>query len=103
MRGAAAVALAAVYVAEAEGRPVSHGWVRFPRSLFASLWGGSTVLEYRGRGLYSQLVSARVEEARRRGYQYVTVDARHMSRPILERRGFLRLTTATACTHSAPA
>jgi GNAT superfamily N-acetyltransferase len=94
----------AVYVAEDDGRSVSHGWVRFPpRSLFASLWGGSTAPEYRGRGLYSQLVSARVDEARRRGYPYVIVDARHMSRPILERRGFVRLTTATACTHSAPA
>lgn len=90
-----------VYVAEVDGTPVSHGWVRFPRaSVFASLWGGATQPEYRGRGLYSQLVAARVQEVKQRGYRYVTVDARAMSRPILERRGFQVLTFATACTRA---
>jgi GNAT superfamily N-acetyltransferase len=90
-----------VYVAEVDGKPVSHGWVRFPpASAFASLWGGATEPEYRGRGLYSQLVSVRVQEARQRGYGYATVDAGAMSRPILERRGFRVLTFATACTRA---
>jgi GNAT superfamily N-acetyltransferase len=94
-----------LYVAEVDGRAVSHGWVRFPPGRpFASLWGGATEPAYRRRGLYSQLVSARVEEARERGYHYVSVDAGRLSRPILERRGFLQLeqTWATACTHFAP-
>jgi GNAT superfamily N-acetyltransferase len=87
-----------VYVAEVDGRRAAHGWARFPsNSAFASMWGGATVPELRNRGLYSQLVSARVQEARQRGYRYVTVDARAMSRPILERRGFRVLTYATAC------
>ncbi len=91
-----------VYVAEVDGTPVSHGWVRFPlRSAFASLWDGATDPLYRGRGLYSQLVAKRVQEARQRGYPYVTVDAGAMSRPILERRGFEVLTFATACTRAA--
>ena len=90
-----------VYVAEVDGQPVSHGWVRFPEhSALASLWGGATDPAFRGRGLYSQLVARRIQEARQRGYRYVTVDARAMSRPILERRGFRVLTLATACTRA---
>jgi GNAT superfamily N-acetyltransferase len=78
-----------VYVAEVDGVEVAHGWARFPpTSSFASLWGGATLPKHRGKGLYSQLVRARVQEAKERGYRYVTVDAGPMSRPILERRGF---------------
>jgi GNAT superfamily N-acetyltransferase len=88
-----------VYVAEADGEPVARGWARFPAgSAFASLWGGATQPEYRNRGLYSQLVARRVQEARERGFRFATVDARAMSRPILERRGFRVMTIATACT-----
>ena len=72
---------------------------RFPaHSAFASLWGGSTLPELRGRGLYTGLLAARLQEARARGARYLTVDAGPMSRPILERRGFRLLTHATACT-----
>jgi GNAT superfamily N-acetyltransferase len=92
-----------VYVAEINGEVAAHGWARFPSgSPFASLWGGATDPEHRGKGLYSQLVSARVQEAKSRGYRYVTVDAGPMSRPILERRGFQVLTWATACVHRRP-
>jgi ribosomal protein S18 acetylase RimI-like enzyme len=88
-----------VYVAELDGLIVAHGWVRFPpNSPFASLWGGETDPPHRGKGLYSQLVRARLREARQRGYAYVTVDARSTSRPILARKGFQVLTWATACT-----
>jgi GNAT superfamily N-acetyltransferase len=88
-----------VYVAEVDDLIVAHGWVRFPPSSpFASLWGGETDPAHRGKGLYSQLVRARVQEARQRGYAYVTVDARSTSRPILARKGFQVLTWATACT-----
>jgi GNAT superfamily N-acetyltransferase len=93
-----------VYVADVDGAAAACGWVRFPpNTAFASLWGGSTLPALRGRGLYTALVRARVREARERGYQYVTVDAGHMSRPILERRGFVALTFATACMRSRPA
>jgi len=88
-----------MYVAEVDGEPVARGWARFPAGrAFASLWGGATLPSFRGRGLYSQLVARRVQEARERGFRYATVDARAMSRPILERRGFRVMTTATACT-----
>ncbi|MBV9168846.1 MAG: GNAT family N-acetyltransferase [Chloroflexi bacterium] len=92
-----------VYIAEVDGLTVAHGWARFPpESRFASLWGGETLPQFRNRGLYTQLVRARVQEARARGYRYVTVDARSTSRPILERRGFQILTWATACTLPPP-
>jgi GNAT superfamily N-acetyltransferase len=90
-----------VYVAYVDDTPAACGWIRYPTaSAFASLWGGSTVPTMRGHGLYAALVGARIREARARGPRYLTVDARRMSRPILERRGFVYLTTATACTWS---
>jgi GNAT superfamily N-acetyltransferase len=88
-----------VYVAYADDVPAACGWIRFPKaSAFASLWGGSTLPELRNRGLYTALLAARVQEARNRGWRFLTVDAGHMSRPILEKRGFHLLTYATACT-----
>jgi GNAT superfamily N-acetyltransferase len=88
-----------VYLACLGETPAACGWIRFrPGGAFASLWGGSTVPELRRRGIYSALTRARLDEARRRGVRFVTVDAGHMSRPILEKRGFHLLTEATACT-----
>jgi hypothetical protein len=96
---AAAPEQLSVYVAEVDEKVAACGWVRFPvNTSFASLWGGTTVPAMRNRGLYLQLVAARVQEARARSFGYVTVDARSMSRPILERRGFRTLTWATPCT-----
>lgn len=87
-----------VYVAYAEGVAAACGWIRFPEhSPFASVWGGATLPELRSRGFYTALLAARVQEARTRGWRYVTIDAGHMSRPIVEKRGFRLLTYATAC------
>jgi GNAT superfamily N-acetyltransferase len=92
-----------VYIAELDGQPASCGWVRFPiNTSFASLWGGTTLPAFRNRGAYTELVSARVQEAQQRGFHYATVDAGRMSRPILEHRGFHVLTWATACTRLRP-
>lgn len=66
-----------------------------PNSEFAGLWGGGTLPEWRGRGLYRALVAARARHAAERGYRYLHVDASDDSRPILERLGFHRLTTTT--------
>lgn len=87
-----------VYAAYADGMPVSSAWIRFHQDTsFASLWGGSTVPAYRGRGLYRDLLAARAIEARRRGFRYLTLDASPMSRPIVERLGFQQIATANAC------
>lgn len=75
-------------------RPVSAGWTRFHGS-FASLFGGSTLQEHRGRGVYRALLASRLDEARRRGASVALVDAGPMSRPILARLGFEALTGTT--------
>lgn len=86
-----------VWVAEAgDGSLVCAAWVRFHAGTdFASLWGGSTLAEWRGRGIYKALVSRRADEAAERGYRYLQVDASDDSRPILERLGLHRLTSTT--------
>lgn len=62
---------------------------------FASLWGGGTHPEWRGRGIYRALVAHRAKIAAERGYRYLQVDASDQSRPILERLGFRVLSTTT--------
>ena len=91
----------AAFVAYRAGLPVASGRLEMPpdRS-FASLWGGGTVPGHRHSGVYLRLVAARAELARRRGFRYLTVDARESSRPILERLGFAPLTTITGWTLS---
>jgi GNAT superfamily N-acetyltransferase len=85
-----------LFVAYAGGAPVAAGRLEMPpgRS-FAGLWGGGTVPAFRGRGIYRALVGERASEAKRLGYRYLHTDARHTSRPILERLGFVPLTTVT--------
>lgn len=94
-----------VYVAYVEDKPVSAAWIFFPdprthletRRRFASLWGGSTLAEYRGRGLYTALLAVRVQEAISRQVGFLTVDASPMSRPILEKFGFEQIAYAYEC------
>jgi GNAT superfamily N-acetyltransferase len=88
-----------VYVAYVDGKPASSGWTYFhPGTHFASIWGGSTLPEYRKQGLYTALVAVRVQEAISRGFRFLTIDAGEMSRPIVARHGFQLLTTAYECT-----
>ncbi|GAA1912057.1 GNAT family N-acetyltransferase [Nocardioides marmoribigeumensis] len=84
------------WVVEHEGRIVSGGrLVGVEGTEFAGVWGGSTVPEWRGRGLYRALVSARARSALGRGFRYIQSDCTPMSRPILERSGLLAVTTTT--------
>jgi GNAT superfamily N-acetyltransferase len=62
---------------------------------FAGLWGGGTLPQWRGRGIYRDLIRYRAELAAERGYKYLTVDASEQSRPILERIGFECLAITT--------
>ena len=86
-----------VWLAQAaDGTVVSAGWVRFHAGTdFASLWGGSTLAAWRGRGIYTALVARRAEEAAARGVRYLQVDASPDSRPILERLGLRHVTSTT--------
>jgi GNAT superfamily N-acetyltransferase len=86
------------YMAYADDVPACAAWIRFhPGTQFASLWGGSTLPAYRRRGLYTAVLSVRAQEARRRGYRFLTIDASPMSRPIVAKHGFQLLTFAHAC------
>ncbi|GAA1025177.1 MULTISPECIES: GNAT family N-acetyltransferase [Amycolatopsis] len=83
-------------VAEADGRFVAASRLELvPGTGFAGLWGGATLPEWRGRGLYRALVAHRVGAARARGVDYLQVDALPTSRPILERLGFTAVTETT--------
>ncbi|GAA3107216.1 GNAT family N-acetyltransferase [Streptosporangium carneum] len=85
-----------VLVAEADGRVVSAAWLAYrPGTEFASLWGGSTLAAWRGRGIYRALVAERARRAFARGVRWLHVDASDDSRPILARLGFQAVTTTT--------
>jgi hypothetical protein len=78
------------------GEVVCASWIRFHESTeFASLWGGSTLKEWRGRGIYRATVAYRANLAAARGYHYLQVDASADSRPILTRLGLLPVTSTT--------
>jgi GNAT superfamily N-acetyltransferase len=86
----------AIVVAEAGNDAVCAAWVRFARGTdFATLWGGGTLQEWRGRGIYRAIVAYRANLAAERGFRYLQVDASDDSRPILERLGFVAVTTTT--------
>lgn len=87
-------------LAVADGRPVAGARVEFhPGTEFASLWGGGTVRDWRGRGVFRSLVAYRARLAAARGYRYLQVDASADSRPILLRLGFVELATTTPYIH----
>ena len=87
---------AVAVVAMVDGHPVSGGRVDFEDGVeFAGLFGGITLPEFRGRGLYRATVAKRAELARERGYRWLYSDALPTSRPILERLGFTPITTTT--------
>jgi GNAT superfamily N-acetyltransferase len=82
-----------VYAAYIREEAVSCGWIYFhPNNPFATLNGGATLPKYRQRGVYTNLVHARLQEAKERGYRFISTDSSPFSRPILERNGFYQLT-----------
>ena len=81
------------YVAYVDGEPAACGRVYFhPDSQFASLYGGNTREKFRRRGLFIQVVAARIHEALSRGIVNICVDALPTSEPILRKRGFQDVT-----------
>ncbi|MDX3534238.1 GNAT family N-acetyltransferase [Streptomyces sp. MB09-01] len=79
----------AAVLAMAGDTPVSAARMEMrPGTAFAGLWGGGTLAQWRGRGIYRLLVAHRARLAAERGIPYLQVDASDDSRPILERLGF---------------
>ncbi|MFE8699456.1 GNAT family N-acetyltransferase [Cytobacillus sp. FJAT-54145] len=87
-----------IYASYVDGKAVSGAWMYLERGTsFGSLWGGSTLPEFRGKGLYTSLIAIRAQKARELGYRFLTVDASPMSQPILENKGFKCLAYSTPC------
>ncbi|MFS8101955.1 GNAT family N-acetyltransferase [Lentzea alba] len=83
-------------IAEADGQVVSSARLEIvPGTAFGGLWGGGTLKEWRGKGIYRALVAHRARVALERGVRYLQVDASEDSRPILERLGFVAVTKTT--------
>lgn len=81
-----------------EGLLVSAAWMYIEsNSSFASLWGGSTLSSERGKGYYTELLADRAKKAYEYGRKHLTVDARPMSRPILEKYRFTCLAYTYGC------
>lgn len=62
---------------------------------FAGLWGGATLPAWRGRGIYRALTAERARSALAGGKLYLQSDSTEFSRPILERSGFVKVSTTT--------
>jgi GNAT superfamily N-acetyltransferase len=81
------------FVAYSGRKPIGFGRVTVPKDgEFSGLWGGSVLPNFRRRGVYRALLSARIRYARQfDSIHYLRVDALPSSRPILEKYGFERV------------
>ena len=85
-----------IVVAEAGDDVVCAAWIRYATGTeFGTLWGGATLPEWRRRGIYKTTVAYRANLARARGFSYLETDASDDSNPILQRLGFVPVTTST--------
>lgn len=92
-----------LWVAEADGAIVSSGRLEpVPDTEFAGIWGGATVPAWRRRGIYRALTAERARSALRLGKRLMNSDSTEFSRPILERAGFVRVSTTTPYTRRLP-
>lgn len=66
-----------------------------PGTDFAGMWGGATLPEWRGRGIYRALTARRAQSAHARGKTLINSDSTEFSRPILERSGLIKVSTTT--------
>lgn len=83
-----------LWVAEDGARMVAGGRLEpVPHSNFAGIWGGATLPEYRGRGIYRALTAARARSAQALGKTLLHSDSTEASRPILARCGLLQVST----------
>lgn len=77
-----------VLAAEVEDELVCAAWIRFHKGTeFASLWGGSTLPAWRGKGIYRAIVVRRAQLALAKGYKYLQFACSDDSRSILRRMG----------------
>ena len=71
-----------LWVAEADRQVVSAGRLEpVPGTSFAGIWGGSTLPEWRRRGIYRALTAERARSALRLGKTLINSDSTEYSRP----------------------
>lgn len=88
-----------LWVAEHDGSVISAGRLEPVEGTdFAGIWGGSTLEGWRGRGIYRALTSERARSALQRGKTLINSDSTEYSRPILEKSGFVKVSTTTPYT-----
>jgi len=84
------------WMALAEGEVVSGGRLEpVPGTDFAGIWGGFTLEDWRGQGIYRAVTAQRARTALAHGISLIHSDSTDYSRPILERYGFVRVTGTT--------
>jgi predicted N-acetyltransferase YhbS len=77
------------FCAYGNGLPVGAGYVQFPRgSPFPQFYGGAVLPQWRGKGIYRALVSAGVNAARERMYDFVLAESTHAGYPMMQKIGF---------------
>jgi hypothetical protein len=85
-----------LWVAEVGGRMVGAGRLEpVAGTEFAGIWGGATLEQWRGLGIYRALTAARARSALAGGRTLIHSDSTEYSRPILERSGLVRVSTTT--------
>lgn len=85
-----------LWIATDGGRVVSAGRLEpVDGTDFAGLWGGATLPEWRGRGIYRALTAQRARSALAMGKRFLQSDSTEFSRPILERSGLVKVSTTT--------
>lgn len=74
--------------------PVTSGYMfHHPGSPYALLCGGTTKAAWRRQHAYTRMLRVRAQTALERGVRYLAVEASPESKPILERLGFVALST----------
>lgn len=85
-----------LWIALVDGDVVSAGRLEpVADTDFAGLWGGATLQQWRGRGIYRGLTARRARSALLQGKKYLNADCTELSRPILERSGLVKVSTTT--------
>ena len=86
------------YLARRDGEPVGAARASFLQ-FGVNLSGGAVTPAARNQGVYKALITARWNDAVAAGTPALTVQAGHMSRPILERLGFVTVAQITTLRH----
>ena len=81
-----------VYAAYVDDQPAAIAWTYFPQGHFATLYAGTTIAEYRKQGLYTSLLSTRLQGDPRTRLSIRHRRGGYMSKPILAKHGFQHLT-----------